>query len=69
MVLLIWDAQMGILGILVLRIQTMTNTEIVKGMYEAFGRGDTAAVLNSLADNVDWLVPGPISISVCRPVP
>ena len=40
----------------------MANTEIVKGMYDAFGRGDIAAVLNSLADNVDWVVPGPSSI-------
>ena len=36
----------------------MTNTEIVKGMYAAFGRGDLAGVLNQLADDVDWLTPG-----------
>jgi len=33
----------------------MTNTEIVKGMYEAFGRGDIESILNGLADNVEWL--------------
>jgi len=37
----------------------MTNTEIVKGMYDAFGRGDIAALLNSLSDNADWVVHGP----------
>ena len=36
----------------------MTNTEIVKGMYAAFGRGDVAGVLNALADDVEWLTPG-----------
>src|SRR5215467_12243761 len=40
----------------------MTNTEIVKGMYEAFNRGDIAPVLNALVDNVDWMVPGSSSI-------
>ena len=40
----------------------MANTQIVKGIYEAYGRGDIAAVLNNLADNVDWLVPGPNTI-------
>ena len=40
----------------------MTNTEIVKGMYEAFNRGDIAGVLNSLADNVEWVVNGPNTI-------
>ena len=33
----------------------MSNTEIVKGMYEAFGRGDIETILNGLADNVEWL--------------
>ena len=40
----------------------MTNTEIVKGLFEAFNRGDIAHVLNGLADNVEWIVPGPDSI-------
>ena len=34
------------------------NTEIVKGIYEAFGRGDIPAILNSLADNIEWIVSG-----------
>ena len=33
----------------------MSNTEIVKGMYEAFGRGDIEGILNKLADDVEWL--------------
>src|SRR4051794_562976 len=36
----------------------MSNTEIVKGMYAAFNRGDIATVLNSLTDDVEWIVPG-----------
>jgi len=34
------------------------NTEIVKGIYEAFGRGDIPAILSSLADNIEWIVAG-----------
>jgi ketosteroid isomerase-like protein len=34
------------------------NTEIVKGIYEAFGRGDIPAILSSLADDVEWMVAG-----------
>src|SRR5437660_156251 len=45
----------------------MTNTEIVKGMYEAFNRGDTTPVLNSLSDNVEWIVPGGNSIPFAGP--
>ena len=40
----------------------MTNTEVVKGMYEAFGRGDIGAILNSVSENIDWTVPGPTAI-------
>src|SRR5438105_468972 len=40
----------------------MTNTQIVKNMYDAFGRGDIATLLNSLADDVEWTVHGPASI-------
>lgn len=34
------------------------NTEIVKAIYEAFGRGDIPAILNALADNIEWTVSG-----------
>jgi ketosteroid isomerase-like protein len=36
----------------------MTNTEIVKGIYTAFGRGDVASVINALSDEVEWVTPG-----------
>src|ERR1051326_703938 len=34
------------------------NTQMVKSIYEAFGRGDIPAILNSLADNIEWIVGG-----------
>src|SRR5437868_4756081 len=40
----------------------MTNTQIVKNMYDAFGRGDIGTILNSLADDAEWTVHGPASI-------
>ena len=30
------------------------NIKIIKDVYEAFGRGDVAAVLDAVADDVDW---------------
>ncbi|MDX6581972.1 MAG: uncharacterized protein QOI10_1156 [Solirubrobacterales bacterium] len=30
------------------------NLATVKGIYEAFGSGDVAAILDTLADDVDW---------------
>jgi uncharacterized protein len=30
------------------------NVEIVKGVYEAFGRGDEQAVLGAMADEFEW---------------
>ena len=32
----------------------MSNTKVVQNIYEAFGRGDIPAILDHLADNVDW---------------
>src|SRR5713226_3313764 len=40
----------------------MTNTQIVKNMYEAYRRGDLAALMSSLADNVEWVAHGPKSM-------
>ena len=40
----------------------MTNTAIVKGMFEAFNRGDIAHVLDNLTDDIEWIVPGGESI-------
>jgi ketosteroid isomerase-like protein len=39
-----------------------SNTAVVQGVYEAFGRGDVPSILNSLADNVEWGNPGPVEI-------
>jgi uncharacterized protein len=44
------------------RMNAMNNTQIVKNMYEAFGRGDIATILGGLADNVEWMEHGPESI-------
>jgi ketosteroid isomerase-like protein len=30
------------------------NTAVIKGMYEAFGRGDVATILGLVTDDVDW---------------
>ena len=32
----------------------MTPTELVQGVYAAFGRGDLPAILAACAENVDW---------------
>lgn len=32
----------------------MTNTQIVAGLYEAFARGDVAAVLGTFAEDIEW---------------
>jgi ketosteroid isomerase-like protein len=38
------------------------NLRIVREIYEAFGKGDLAAILNLLAGEVDWAYPGPKAI-------
>ena len=35
------------------------NVQVVQRLYAAFQRGDFAAFLNTLADEVEWFVPGP----------
>lgn len=32
----------------------MTNVESIQALYDAFGRGDVAAILDQLADDVEW---------------
>jgi len=32
----------------------MSNTETIRAIYDAFGRGDVPAILAQLADDVDW---------------
>jgi len=46
----------------------MTNAEaieLVKGKYAAFGRGDMAALLEGVDENVEWTVPGPDTVAAC----
>ena len=31
-----------------------TNTKTIAQVYEAFGRGDVAAILDAVTDDVDW---------------
>jgi ketosteroid isomerase-like protein len=38
------------------------NTELVRQIYEAFGRGDVPAILDALAEDVDWWFHGPATI-------
>lgn len=38
-------------------------TTIVQQAYEAFGRGDVPAILNLVADQVDWELVGPTTLS------
>jgi len=38
------------------------NLRIVREIYEAFAKGDLAAILNLLAGGVDWASPGPKAI-------
>jgi ketosteroid isomerase-like protein len=38
------------------------NTRLVQDAYAAFQRGDIPALLNLLADDVSWFVPGPKDI-------
>jgi ketosteroid isomerase-like protein len=35
------------------------NVQVVQGIYAAFGRGDMAAFLDALTDDVEWVIPGP----------
>jgi ketosteroid isomerase-like protein len=37
----------------------MSNVESVQAIYEAFGRGDIAAILDQLADDVGWDLDAP----------
>ena len=39
-----------------------TNTEVVQQGYEAFGRGDIPALLEFVADDVEWIQQGPSAI-------
>jgi hypothetical protein len=32
----------------------VSNVDVVKGVYEAFGRGDVPSVLAAMAPNIEW---------------
>jgi ketosteroid isomerase-like protein len=38
-------------------MNTQENVQVVQKMFEAFGRHDLPAVLDTLADNIDWQSP------------
>lgn len=38
------------------------NLQHARGVYAAFGRGDIPAFMESLADDVEWLLPGPADV-------
>ncbi len=38
------------------------NAELIKSVYDAFGRGDLAYILDRLAEDVDWTLEGPAII-------
>lgn len=38
------------------------NTQVARDAYAAFGRGDIAAVLELMADDIEWVFPGPADV-------
>ena len=47
------------------------NVQIIQDIYAAFGRGDMDTILNALAPDIDWFIPGskeiPYSGHRCNP--
>jgi ketosteroid isomerase-like protein len=39
----------------------LSNKDTVQAIYEAFGRGDVSAILDKLADDVEWETQVPVS--------
>ncbi len=35
------------------------NIQHTRDIYAAFGRGDVAAIMQALTDDIDWVIPGP----------
>jgi ketosteroid isomerase-like protein len=46
-------------------VKEQENTETVKLMYAAFGRGDKATLMEGFADDVEWEIAGPAAIPIC----
>jgi ketosteroid isomerase-like protein len=38
------------------------NQQVVRGLFEAFGRGDVPSMLAALSEDVDWRIDGPASV-------
>ncbi|MGZ3254163.1 MAG: nuclear transport factor 2 family protein [Burkholderiaceae bacterium] len=45
----------------------MNAATVVKQVYEAFGRGDVSALLELVADDVDWECVGPADLAYAGP--
>jgi uncharacterized protein len=43
------------------------NVRIVKDMFRALNEGNMTAVLNSFAEEVEWLIPGPAEVPYAGP--
>lgn len=41
------------------------DAAVVKAVYAAFARGDIAAVLDRLADGIEWEIVGPAELCAC----
>lgn len=39
------------------------NVAVVRGTYEAFGRGDIEALIDALDPNIEWITPGPSELA------
>ncbi len=39
------------------------NVQQVQNIYSAFGRGDIATVLDTLTDDIEWVIPGPSDLA------
>lgn len=39
-----------------------SNVQLVQQAYAAFGRADIDSVLQTLSENIDWVIPGPTDI-------
>jgi ketosteroid isomerase-like protein len=40
-------------------MQEQQNIDLIKGLYEAFGKGDIDTIFNSLADQLSWRFDAP----------
>jgi uncharacterized protein len=46
-------------------VKEQENTEAVKRLYAAFGRGDKATLVAGFADDVEWQIAGPAAVPIC----